>query len=641
MTEQPQRAYAGRRGTWAAAAAFVVCAALLTWHAVYYIPFFADDAFISLRYAERFLEGLGLTWTDGERVEGYSNFLWVLLVAFVGLGGQDLVLTARAVGIACGIAMIAAFFWVQRDRSPRVGIAAAVVAGLAMVLSGPVAAHCVGGLEQPLLSALVVWGLACTFPLLDRDAPRVGEVAMPGVLFGLASLTRPDAPLIVASVCAAFVLARGPSRDSLRTASLIACFAAAFYLAQLGFRLGYYGEWIPNTARGKVSLTPKRLASGWKYMREGLWPLSGLLVALVIGLFGAARDRRLGRQLALTLIPAGVWCAFIVSVGGDHVPQHRHLFVAIAMAGLATSLVTAWFLARYPSRQRWTFAVAMLLLVGMAVGTWNDRHRRIAKRNLWYWDGEPVGIFLRNAFERERPLIAVDAAGALPYFSKLPAIDMLGLTDRYIAHHPPESLGRGKLAHELGDGAYVLRREPDLVIFNTARGGARPNWRSGRQMVRDPRFRRDYRLVTFSIENGKRLSSRMWTRLDGAVGVRRTPDAVRIPGYLFSSGKKSRAHQDDDGALFLRVTRKHPGRLAGVTLEPGSWTVELDASGGDPAWEVRGVRRELLASDGGATRFTLDAPTAVTVEVRHREGPPVKLREVVFQRDRGSRDVIP
>ena len=41
-------------------------------------PFFSDDAFVSLRYAERLLHGDGLTWTDGERVEGYSNLLWVL-----------------------------------------------------------------------------------------------------------------------------------------------------------------------------------------------------------------------------------------------------------------------------------------------------------------------------------------------------------------------------------------------------------------------------------------------------------------------------------------------------------------------------------------------------------------------------------
>lgn len=51
--------------------------AALAVHARYYMPFVADDTFISLRYAQRLLEGHGLTWTDGSpAVEGYSNLLW-------------------------------------------------------------------------------------------------------------------------------------------------------------------------------------------------------------------------------------------------------------------------------------------------------------------------------------------------------------------------------------------------------------------------------------------------------------------------------------------------------------------------------------------------------------------------------------
>jgi hypothetical protein len=44
----------------------------------HYWPFMADDAFLSLRYSERLMNGKGLTWSDGQRVEGYPNLLWVL-----------------------------------------------------------------------------------------------------------------------------------------------------------------------------------------------------------------------------------------------------------------------------------------------------------------------------------------------------------------------------------------------------------------------------------------------------------------------------------------------------------------------------------------------------------------------------------
>ena len=49
--------------------------------------FIQDDAFISFQYARNLVEGHGLTFNPGERVEGYTNFLWTLLIsAGIGLG---------------------------------------------------------------------------------------------------------------------------------------------------------------------------------------------------------------------------------------------------------------------------------------------------------------------------------------------------------------------------------------------------------------------------------------------------------------------------------------------------------------------------------------------------------------------------
>ena len=48
---------------------FACAVGLLGVHAAYYYPFISDDALISLRYARRLSQGLGLTWTDGEFVD--------------------------------------------------------------------------------------------------------------------------------------------------------------------------------------------------------------------------------------------------------------------------------------------------------------------------------------------------------------------------------------------------------------------------------------------------------------------------------------------------------------------------------------------------------------------------------------------
>jgi hypothetical protein len=63
----------------------VVVLTCLAWHN----RFIWDDPFISFRYAYNLVHGNGLVWNVGERVEGYTNFLWTLLMCiplYLGYG---------------------------------------------------------------------------------------------------------------------------------------------------------------------------------------------------------------------------------------------------------------------------------------------------------------------------------------------------------------------------------------------------------------------------------------------------------------------------------------------------------------------------------------------------------------------------
>ncbi len=60
-----------------------------------------DDAFISFRYAQHLAEGYGLVWNIGEApVEGYSNFLWVLMISAFMYLKLDPVLISKFLGLA-------------------------------------------------------------------------------------------------------------------------------------------------------------------------------------------------------------------------------------------------------------------------------------------------------------------------------------------------------------------------------------------------------------------------------------------------------------------------------------------------------------------------------------------------------------
>src|SRR5262245_28662462 len=255
----PGHAAADRRRV---AVAIALAGALLAWGALNAWPFFADDAYISLRYAQRLLAGHGLTWNDGERVEGFSNLLWTLLCAGLGALGVDLVAAARALGITCTLATVALL--ARRFRGTWPGALAAPLFAATPAL--PV--WTIGGLELPL-----VW-LAVTGALLQVE--RAFARAWPprallgaGAWFAVADLTRPDAPLF-AGVAALFVAlaARraGGTAAAARALGWLLLLPAATLLAQLAFRLAYYGDYVPNTARVKLGFSFELLGGGMRYL---------------------------------------------------------------------------------------------------------------------------------------------------------------------------------------------------------------------------------------------------------------------------------------------------------------------------------------------------------------------------------------
>ena len=136
----------------------VLSSIVLIVHSRSYLPLFFDDAYISLRYAMRFLQGQGLTWTDGEAVEGYSNLLWVLGCAALGALGLDLVDAARVLGLLCALLAMAALLFAFPPRNWR-GSLPALAGTMFIALAGPIAIWAIAGMEGCMVAATLAWGL--------------------------------------------------------------------------------------------------------------------------------------------------------------------------------------------------------------------------------------------------------------------------------------------------------------------------------------------------------------------------------------------------------------------------------------------------------------------------------------------------
>lgn len=604
------------------------CAALVV-RALSFYPFMADDAFISLRYAERLVDGHGLTWTDGVRVEGYSNLLWVLACALLGKLGVDLVVAARVLGMGATLATVAVLAWTCRAR-PLLACGAAL-AGFA--LAGPIAAWSMAGLEQPMLALWLALGLSFALPLVDdsvADGPSRPGTA--GVFFGLAALTRPDGLLFGAGVGVVLLVSGRPRADRFRQLLRFAAPIAALIAAQLAFRLVYYRDFIPNTGHAKLALSPAHVVRGSFHVWDGL--VASRSIFLVVGLaFVLCTIRKRQTRLALFATPMLVWLGYLALVGGDIFPAWRQFVPALVPAAL---LVGEGVAVALDGGSTWRWVVAVVLANAFFLGVHDQKHDKrlaFAKSERWEWDGEVVGRFLADAFSAKAPLLAVDPAGAVPYFSRLPALDMLGLNDRFLATHPPADFGQTtSIGHELGNGPYVLEQRPDLILFCLPEGNDKPCFRSGRELLDLNGFRDAYQLVAFEGRRPRALRTRIWVRREShKIGIQRLPGRVVVPGFLVGDARVTWSYLDAAGKLVTEIPPHAQVAAKTIGIPAGAWKVSAGATGGDLVARATGT----TAAAGEISPFPLQlrmpADGTVDIAIENRSDQAAQLESLVFE----------
>lgn len=544
--------------------AMIACAlAVLLAHAAYYLPFISDDALISLQYSDRFLDGKGITWTDGQRVEGYSNLLWVLLVAFLGVFKIDLIVAARLLGVASiGTIIVSIVYLSTRSKRPR-SLLSAAIALLFLTLAGPVAAWSIGGLEQPLVAGLVAVAIALIIPLFENGELQARRLHLISLCLGLICITRPDGPLYTAAFVLALLIVRGINRTTLATAARLSMYPAILYAAQLVFRLFYYGTWVPNAAFIKIIPSGHHYANGLFYMwrsLDALSPFSYAALILIVLLLFVKHTRPKAVLLSITTF---AWLAYMAFIGGDYCPAWRHIVPVVALLAIVMEEGVFYLWERFHARAARIAIVAILaiMLPGFVYNQFSDEQNKLAKTERWEWHGRVIGLMLREAFESEQPLFAMTAAGCLPYYSKLPSIDMLGLNDYYIPRNPPMIKGKryaggGPLGHELGHGLYVLSRTPDLISFCSPKGSERACYLSGKQMELFEEFHTNYTLVNFLGRDPYEYNALIWVRkFSEKIGIRQSPYSVEIPAFLMNENRDTFAYLNDAKELVISVTK--------------------------------------------------------------------------------------
>ncbi len=467
-----------------------------------------DDAMVSMRYAWNLAHGQGLVWNPGERVEGITNLLMTLVMTpFVRVLSKEAAVLAVQV---CGVlfVLLTAFFsWrvclrVAAENGVDSRWLSVLVFAIALTYY-PLAFWALLGMETGLLAALVS---AALFVAVRKDGVPRPSLAL-AVLLGLALLTRPDAVVFIAVIAVYRVAGLWPRlRNSVRGGALRSLAAegaviAAFALGVSVFRLVYYGRLTPNTALLKLSgfALRDRLPNGLGFVGPFLDSTAFLLLlALLIAALDLSRLKLAITGLVLTATVYQVW------VGGDlgrvwrMMTPAMPLFCGLLVVELATLLdrrlagTRAEVVLKAHPRLWAALRAPIVVLLSVAATT---------RLNAGYESDILLkkGGFLADAADANRGnvdtalalrelalpgmTIGVSWAGAIPFYSELPGVDLLGKCDPRIAALPPDLSGkvsgsgmRSVPGHNKYDLTYsIQQRQPTYI----------QEYRWGRQNLRE------------------------------------------------------------------------------------------------------------------------------------------------------------
>lgn len=555
-----------------------------------------DDAYISLRYAKNLVDGHGLVWNRGEFVEGYTNFLWTIIIAgLMAVTRLQGPLVSVVLCLASYVANVLVVYLLSRRIGGEGRGGWILIAPPLFAVQSIVVGYATTGLETQFASLLVNLGVLFLIrPSSFRNA------LLAGFFFILATLTRPDHAIFYASGSLAVCLGCAREARAAGTTGLanalrkswrpIAGFSLPFllYLAHLAFRVAYYGEWWPNTYYAKLAYMPY-YQQGSRYLLLFILASHYWVVALIwFAGFLSAPANETHRRYRYFVVPAvALYVFYVVRVGGDF--MHGRFFLSVmplALIGAEQSCRQLW-----RERKPWG-RVPAVLLVATAFGV----HLHEANERIWqvteetnvypiarwrptivvndynYRAGQAFGRLAQAGMD---PIISSTSSGMVGYYSGLRVVDQYGLTDHYVARLPVS--GRTRPGHErsapreylLERGVWIARRRPPpepyarLPSLSLGPGTGGRHWyflyydadaaRELRRVLPDSKFVDFERYLDDYLQKANRTKSRLSPTKWRASARRKIEDDLRwFDQYYFD-------HNEDPGrrAGFEKLLADH------------------------------------------------------------------------------------
>lgn len=454
----------------------IIAALLYVMQLADYINFSVDDTFISMRVARNVADGYGFVYNIGENVEGFSNWLWVVLMAiplklgfFSGADMLGLLWFAKGLSILFSVCTLIATY--RFIKNIYVGDKKRDIYGLYGVLgiisSAIFAAWSMSGMETTSFSFFLLASISLTVSLCLNDKSLLSTWVYLAIALVCLVLSRPEGiylSLIILGVGAFF----NRKKDRQIPLLSIAGTVMICYVSLLVWRWSTFGELVPNTYYAKTGGGLRSYLFGIKYAVAGFGSVNALLLFLAPFAFLQFKDHRLVVALLVCILSASLF--FLGYSGGDWMPGFRFIVPAIpvttVLAIISIKTLTERFDDRFVKYSTIVYVtVAISVLCSIFSGRTLIRAQAPSLGSAFYSaDGhlmpshKLVAKWLKDHSD-STTLFACGEAGLIGYENQyLRMIDLNGLMDKHIA--------RDRKENKPFDVDYVLDQRPKFVILH-------------------------------------------------------------------------------------------------------------------------------------------------------------------------------
>ncbi len=466
--------------------------------AFWFYPFTMDDSYISFRYSENFIEGHGLTWNVGDDpVEGYSNFLWVLVSDIILKLGLPIEGGIKFVGVILQLANLVLLYKIAEHLTSDKFWSSFIV--LLTAITPAFGFWAIGGLENPLFMFFFFGGILFFLKEIEQNSFPYSSIA-----FTLSAMTRHEGAVLfvltlVYRISWCFKLEENKlriSKEGMKSWILSATIFGIMYTPYFVWRWQYYGFPFPNTYYAKISP-----GAGWSAIKSFLnyfWPFLLMAIPSLIKIRSdsVALSPRKGAVYFMLIALVST----ILLINRDPIMGNYYRFFLHFIPLVFILCIPFWKSMIKDKIASWHFVpLVILLLLPVQITKLSADHQTYMIYAKGLSDAHvKLGKWI-NEVTPKNVTIAITDAGAVPFYAKRRTIDLWGLNNEYIAHKGFSS-------------EYFWSEDPDIItLFSTTPGPFRFNYMSEYDIFESERFKQefefaridswqgsDYHLLTFT-----------------------------------------------------------------------------------------------------------------------------------------------